>query len=368
MANREHLEILNQGVEAWNEWMQNASIRPDLGKPTFLSHVDITQAVLNHADLSEANLRAAYLGRANLHGAWLRNADLHEANLSEANLIEANLRWANLSGANLSGADLRLADLNYAKLREANLSGANLSGANLSGADLSQANLDSVSFGHTVFGDVNLSIVKALDSCLHLAPSFLDYHTLAKSGALPLNFLRNCGLSNDFITYLPSLLSQAIQYYSCFISYSTQDQEFAERIHADLQNKGVRCWFAPHDIQGGKKIHEQIDDAIRLHDRLLLILSKHSMNSNWVETEITKARKRELRETRRMLFPVRLVDFETLRDWECLDADTGRDLAREIREYFIPDFTNWKNHDSYQNAFDRLLRDLKPEKVEGKPK
>jgi hypothetical protein len=29
--------------------------------------------------------------------------------------------------------------------------------------------------------------------------------------------------------------------------------------------KGVRCWFAPHDIQGGKTIHEQIDEAIRLH-------------------------------------------------------------------------------------------------------
>jgi len=33
-----------------------------------------------------------------------------------------------------------------------------------------------------------------------------------------------------------------------FISYSSKDQAFAERLHADLQNKGVRCWFAPHDL------------------------------------------------------------------------------------------------------------------------
>jgi hypothetical protein len=33
--------------------------------------------------------------------------------------------------------------------------------------------------------------------------------------------------------------------------------------------------------------------------------------------------------------------------------------VREIREYFIPDFSNWKNHDSYQEAFQRLLSDLK---------
>ena len=60
-----------------------------------------------------------------------------------------------------------------------------------------------------------------------------------------------------------------------------------------------------------------------------------------------------------MLFPVRLVGFEALRDWECFDADTGKDSAREIREYFISDFSNWKDQDSYEQAFDRLLRDLK---------
>jgi hypothetical protein len=59
-----------------------------------------------------------------------------------------------------------------------------------------------------------------------------------------------------------------------------------------------------------------------------------------------------------MLLPVRLVEFEALRDWDCFDADTGKDSAREIREYFVPDFSNWKNHDDYRMAFDRLMRDL----------
>jgi hypothetical protein len=76
------------------------------------------------------------------------------------------------------------------------------------------------------------------------------------SGSLPLAFLRGCGLPDVLFVFLPSLLNQPIQFYSCFISYSTKDQEFAERLHADLQNKGVRPWFAPHQIQGGKKIHE----------------------------------------------------------------------------------------------------------------
>jgi hypothetical protein len=150
-----------------------------------------------------------------------------------------------------------------------------------------------------------------------------------------------------------------IEFYSCFISYSTKDQEFAERLHADLQAKGVRCWFAPEEMKGGRKLHEQIDEAIRLHDKLLLILSEHSMSSNWVKTEIANAREREKREGKQLLFPITLVPFEAIKPWKLFDAEIGDDSAREIREYYIPDFSNWKNHDSYQTAFQRLVSDLK---------
>jgi hypothetical protein len=82
------------------------------------------------------------------------------------------------------------------------------------------------------------------------------------------------------------------------------------------------------------------------------------MASEWVRTEILKAREREIRDNKRILFPISLSSFDALRAWKLFDADAGRDLAREIREYFIPDFSNWKDHDAYKTAFDRLLRDL----------
>jgi hypothetical protein len=63
-------------------------------------------------------------------------------------------------------------------------------------------------------------------------------------------------------------------------------------------------WFASHNVAGGKKLHEQIDEAIRLHERLMLILSENSIESEWIRTEIAKARKREVREDRRVLFPL----------------------------------------------------------------
>jgi TIR domain len=201
-----------------------------------------------------------------------------------------------------------------------------------------------------------------LESCRFANPSHLDYRTLLLSGTLPLAFLRGCGLPDALIDYLPSLSTAGpIQFYSCFISYSTANQEFVDRLYADLQTKGVRCWFAPHDMQGGKKIHEQIDEAIRVYDRLLLILSPESMSSEWVATEIAKARKKEAIQKRQVLFPISIVPYKEIESWELFDADRGKDSAREIREYFIPDFSSWKNHDLYTKAFDALLKSLKSE-------
>ncbi len=83
------------------------------------------------------------------------------------------------------------------------------------------------------------------------------------------------------------------------------------------------------------------------------------MTSEWVKTEIATARQHEVQEQRQILFPVRLVSFDAIRDWKYFDGDIGKDSAREIREYFIPDFRNWKDYDAYQLAFQRLLQDLK---------
>ena len=211
-----------------------------------------------------------------------------------------------------------------------------------------------------MFGAVDLSVAKGLESVIHDGPSTIGIDTVyASQGRIPEVFLRGAGVPDEFITYMRSLVGRAIEFYSCFISYSSKDQDFAERLHADLQAKGVRCWFAPEDIQGGRKLHEQIEQAIRHYDKLLLVLSEHSMGSEWVKTEIYHARQDEMRSRRRKLFPISLVDFQTVREWTAFDADTGKDMGREVRENFVPDFSDWKDHDAYRKAFDRLLRDLK---------
>ena len=340
MANEKHLGLIKQGVLALNSWRKK---NPD--------------AIID--------LRGAYLTEANLIEANLADADLRGVRLIQANLTRAIMRGAKVAHANLSGADLTEADLTRADLSESNLSEAilyetDLSSTNLTGVNLDNTDFEQTGIHETIFNNTKLSETKNLDACYHYGPSCLDARTLLQSGKMPLDFLRGCGLSDSFIEYIPSLFqNQPTQFLSCFISHSTKDQEFADRLYNDLQVRGVRCWYAPKAMKGGEKLYDQIDTAIRVHDKLLLVLSENSLNSEWVSTEMRRCRNAEKKEGQRKLFPLRLVEMETLHDWECFDADYGKDLAVEVREYFIPDFSNWKDHDSYKKAFERLLWDLR---------
>jgi hypothetical protein len=124
----------------------------------------------------------------------------------------------------------------------------------------------------------------------------------------------------------------------------------------------VRCWFAPEDLKIGDKFRTRIDESIRLYDKLIVILTEHSIASAWVEEEVEAALEKERRlsgqkptvgtaPTVATLFPIRLDDavMETDQAW----------AASLRRTRHIGDFRNWKDHDAFKKAFDRLLRDLK---------
>ena len=337
MANEEHLGVLRQGVEVWNDWRtKNPEVQPDL------SRVDLTGVVLKKANLINADLSGINFTNGDLTSAYFVNAHFFKSVL-----VNADLRWSSFYGAiftdaDLSGAALTLTDLRF---------------ASFSTVDIEDADFARSRMGRTTFVNVDLSSVKGLGDVAHLGPSYVDVHTIYRSkGKIPEIFLRGAGIPDSMIEFMHSLArsEQTIDFYSSFISYSSRDQTFAERLHADLQDKGVRCWFAPEDMKIGDKIRPTLDQSIRVHDKLLLILSKHSVESDWVEQEVETALARERQEKRTVLFPIRLDDavMEIEVGWPALIRNTRH----------IGDFRNWKDHDAYQKAFGRLLRDLKAEK------
>ena len=84
---------------------------------------------------------------------------------------------------------------------------------------------------------------------------------------------------------------------------------------------------------------------------MLLILSKSAIDSDWVENEVSKGFAEERRRKQVVLFPVRIDEavMKTDESWAV--------MLRDQRN--IGDFRRWKDHDAYQQAFSRVLRDLK---------
>jgi hypothetical protein len=373
-VNREEaVQILESGpagVLEWNRWRMRGEKLPDLsgidlsnarlcsGRPGADQFIPKTSPIVFYGpDLVEgANLELVKLRGANLTGTDLRNANFTRADLQGASLCQAEVFRCLFDFTNLQASLFREAEIDGSIfIRDACLLDADFSGAICSGVS---------------FSDVDLSGAIGLETAQHRGPSSISIDTLVRSrGKIPEVFLRGCGLPDAWIANIPDLIGalEPIQFYSCFISYNNKDEGFAKRLHSRMDQEKLRVWFAPKNIQGGKKIHEQVDLAIRIYDKLLLVLSEHSMTSRWVQTEVRKARSLEVREGKRKLFPISLVPFERMREWESFYSDLGEDVAEEIRQYFIPDFSAWKDHDAFEAAFARLLADLKADVAKPTP-
>jgi hypothetical protein len=358
MANEQHLKHLRYGSKSWNKWReQNPDVRPDLSGIPFLAD----SGVLN---LRRINFSNCDLSNSRFRYTDLRNADFKNSDLQFADLNHSNPLGADFTNCNLRGADLADTNLTFANFTDASLREADLWFAHFEETKLTKTNFNRASVGHASFNAVDLSSCKGLHNIKQLGPSSIGVDTIYLSGGnIPEEFLRKAGVPNAIIAFANSLVvaDAPIQFYSCFISYSTKDEDFAKRLYSRMRDENLRVWFAPEDVRSGEKLRDQIDRAIQLHDRLLLVLSRHSLKSKWVEEEIRKARKVEQDERRRKLFPIRLLGIKQLQDWECFDSDSGEDLAREVRTYFIPDFSRWKDQDHFEEAFTRLLRDLRSE-------
>ena len=327
-----------------------------------LSRADLNRAGLSQADLRGADLSGTNLRDADLHGANLSRANLDSADLSGANLYRAHLSKAYLGKANLSGARLSQADLSEASLIEAKFRGADLSGADLKkahlreadlrGANLSKANLSGAHLFQTFFAFIDFRSTRGLVEIDHEGPSHVELQTVQlPNDGTAVHFLRGAGVLDEWIDFYRATMMHPIQYHSLFLSYSSKDETLARCLHTDLQDHGVRCWFAPEDLKIGEKIRARIDEAIHLQDKLLLLLSKHALASSWVEDEVEAALEKEQRQQREVLFPVCVDEsvMQTTKAW----------AAKLRRSRYIGDFTRWTDPQAYQQAFERLLRDLK---------
>jgi hypothetical protein len=356
MADQHLVELLKRGVEEWNVWReQHPALQPDLSNAGFDEHEQ-----LSHVNLSGANLSYTYLGYADLYHANLSHACITGTNLEQANLGDADLRGTDLrecylcqtffQGANLAGADLRGANLQEADLRGANLTAARLQRANLSHALLTHADLSCASLEGTIFGDVDLRGVEGLETVEHLGPSLISATTLSRSqGDIPASFLRRAGLDHTFVTFAHSLASKPDPYFTCLLSSSEQDQALAQRLFTDLESRNILYWSRSHPVSTNDDIHPE-RDHIRVYDKLILLLSKHSIQSWWARVEAATAHLMELRRNKPMLITLKLD--------QALNPVSPPWVDELFRTHGLYDFTHWTDPSEYQRVLTTLLATL----------
>ncbi len=342
---------------AWNGWRRdNPLCAPKL------YGADLSGLVLDGANLDDTVLFEAVLANTSLIGASLRRAVLQGADLRGANLRSADLSDADLSGTWRKDPTLRLAYPNGADLRGAALNDALFARTLLRGCDFGGASLN-----RTIFSDVNLSLAQGLEDAIHERPSQITFSTLVQSrGVLSRSFFSKCRVPEEILRSVPvsSPLHTPRYYDSCFISHSSEDAEFAEKLAERLTDGGVSVWYDNRTIQGGRSLEDQFTNAIRASDRLLLVVSESSLARSWVAFEVGQAMKRahelsDREEARKsLLFPIRLLSMEQI---DLILRSEAAFPEFQVLKQKLPflDFTRWKESKWFDSACERLIQDLR---------
>lgn len=89
-----------------------------------------------------------------------------------------------------------------------------------------------------------------------------------------------------------------------FLSYSSQDRNWADAVCEELERRQVRCWIAPRDITPGTEWGAAIIEAIGRCQVMVLIFSAHANGSAQVRREVERALSKGL-----AILPLRVENF-----------------------------------------------------------
>ena len=93
-----------------------------------------------------------------------------------------------------------------------------------------------------------------------------------------------------------------------FISYSHADKDFVETLAANLVAAKHHVWIDRWELSLGDSLTQKIESALTSASAILVILSKHSVGSDWCKRELTAGLIRELEEKQTLVMPCVIDD------------------------------------------------------------
>lgn len=116
----------------------------------------------------------------------------------------------------------------------------------------------------------------------------------------------------------------------CFLSHSTDEKPTAELIGIELLRAGIEPWIDHWDMYAGDNLQTEIESALSNCDAFLVLLSKNSTKSQWVNLEISTALSRKRHNASFRIIPIVVEDCEVpaaLSQFVYIDFRKGKSIG-----------------------------------------
>jgi len=344
----------NDDPEAWEDFLlDNKGVKPDL------RGVKFERSYYKHCDLKDAAL-----DESNSNSVFFRNCSFTMASLAKSSHAHNKLRDCFFNVTNLTAAKFYRCLFVRCHFIRCSMKNLDLSGSFFVNCTFSTNEyLETVTVDETYsqFGLVGDDLERERDGSSIPDRFSIDMETVLRSDLFPPGFMKASNFPDSIYREIMGKHRDNYRMPRCFISHSAKDKRFADKLHSDLMSHGVPCWYAPRDLEIGARIRDGIDSAVRQNEKLILILSKNSIASQWVESEMESALEVEKSRGNRtpMLVPISIDGFAM----GC-EIPWVRMVRRERN---IGDFRGWRRDDGYLNSLQILLRDIRSTQKVGGP-
>ncbi len=151
-----------------------------------------------------------------------------------------------------------------------------------------------------------------------------------------------------------------------FLSHQSNDKPFSRLLKHNMERHGVKVWIDESDLRAGKRLSPTIHREIRNSDGFVVVITKKSVNSSYVNWEIEEAVEERIHRKSLKIIPIlykRTAIPELLRSYRYIDFTPMSKLLSQRRSSLFEDIFEVPNSPMLDfsdvlHVFDECFEDL----------
>lgn len=95
-----------------------------------------------------------------------------------------------------------------------------------------------------------------------------------------------------------------------FLSHTSIDKPFVEKLAHDLNELGIDSWYDKHEIKVGESIFWKVEEGLKESEYFAIVLSPDALKSEWVKAELSTAWSKKMLAGNNAILPILYRDCE----------------------------------------------------------